>query len=162
MKNNFFVLSKKLGDLCVKNNAHIALAESCTGGNASGFITDVVGCSEWFNGCAVVYSNIAKIELLGVDEKLIKQYGAVSEPIAEAMAIGARHKFHADLALAITGVAGPGGGSTEKPVGTVCFALTDAKGVDAKTLHFTSGRGYIRRSASLFALEWMIMHLSIQ
>ena len=161
MNNNFFVLCKKLGELCVAKNTHIALAESCTGGNVSALITDVAGSSAWFNGGAVVYSNLAKTNLLSVDEKLIEKYGAVSEAVAKAMAQGALQKLHADLALSITGVAGPGGGTKEKPVGMVCFALADKNGVDAKTMHFTSGRDYVRKSASLFALEWMIMHLSI-
>jgi len=156
------VLCKKLGELCVAKNMRIALAESCTGGNVSALITDVAGSSNWFNGGAVVYSNVAKTHLLDVDKKLIEQDGAVSETTAKAMATGALHKFHADLAVAITGVAGPQGDTTEKPVGTVCFALADHKGVDAKTMHFSSGREYVRRSASFFALEWMVMHLSIQ
>lgn len=161
MHNNFFVLAKQLGELCVAKNVQIALGESCTGGTVSALITDVSGCSKWFNGGAVVYSNVAKTNILGVDEKLITHHGAVSEPVAKAMAEGALLKFKADLALSITGIAGPEGGTTEKPVGTVCFALADKKGVEAKTLHFTSGRGYIRESAASYALEWMIKHLSI-
>lgn len=160
--NNFFVLCKKLGDLCIKQNVRIALAESCTGGSVAAHITDLPGSSRWFNGCAVVYSNLAKSHLLDVDEQLIKQHGAVSEDVAAAMAQGALKKFQADVALSITGVAGPGGGTVEKPVGMVCFALTDHKSVLTKTMHFTSGREYIRECASMFALEWLTMHLSIR
>lgn len=162
MDTHFFVLSKKLGELCVLRDMRIALAESCTGGNVSKLITDVPGSSTWFIGGAVVYSNTAKTSILDVKEELIAKHGAVSEAVAKAMAEGALQKFHADVALAITGVAGPLGGTTEKPVGMVCFALADRKSVDAKTLHFTSGRDHIRKSACLFALEWMTMHLSIQ
>lgn len=162
MDTHFFVLSKKLGELCVARGVRIALAESCTGGNVAKLMTDVAGSSTWFNGGAVVYSNAAKTAILDVKEKLIAEHGAVSEVVAKAMAEGALQKFHADVALAITGVAGPLGGTTKKPVGMVCFALADRKSVDAKTLYFTSGRDNIRKSASLFALEWMTMHLSIQ
>ncbi|OGT41506.1 MAG: hypothetical protein A3F13_03620 [Gammaproteobacteria bacterium RIFCSPHIGHO2_12_FULL_40_19] len=161
MHNNFFILAKQLGELCIANHVQIALAESCTGGNVSALITDVSGSSKWFNGGAVVYSNAAKTNILGVDEKLIVHHGAVSEPVAKAMAEGALLKFKANLAVSITGVAGPGGGSAEKPVGMVCFALADKKSVEEKTLYFTSGRGYVRESAASFALEWMIKHLSI-
>jgi nicotinamide-nucleotide amidase len=161
MHNNFFVLAKRLGQLCVANDVHIALAESCTGGWVSAKITDVAGSAGWFNGSAVVYSNESKSNLLGIDQTLIQEFGAVSEPVAKAMAQSALHRFHSDLALSITGIAGPGGGTLQKPVGMVCFALADKKGVDAKTLHFSSGRDYIRESAAFFALEWMIKHLSI-
>lgn len=161
MHNNFFVLAKQLGELCVANNVQIALAESCTGGSVSALITDVSGCSRWFNGSAIVYNNAAKTNLLGVDEKLIIECGAVSESVAKAMAIGALHKFQSDMALSMTGVAGPSGGTVDKPVGMVCFALATHKSIEAKTAHFTSGRDYIRESAAFFALEWMIKHLSI-
>ena len=162
MNNNLFALSKKLGQLCVKRHMQIALAESCTGGNVSTLITTVAGSSHWFNGSAVVYSNLAKTNILGISAEIIKKHGAVSEVVAKAMAQGAMHQLHADVALYITGVAGPSGGTAEKPIGTVCFALSDKDGVASKTMLFTSGRAHIRYCASLFALEWMIMHLSIQ
>lgn len=161
MNNNLFVLSKKLGQLCVKRNVRIALAESCTGGNVSTLITNVAGSSQWFNGAVIVYSNLAKTNILNISEAIIKKHGAVSEEVAKAMAQGAMHPLQADVALSITGVAGPSGGTAEKPVGMVCFALSDKEGVTSKTMHFTGGRTHIRHSASLFALEWMIMHLSI-
>lgn len=161
MNNNFFVLCKKLGKICLAKNVHISLAESCTGGYVSKLITDVAGSSEWFNGSAVVYSNLGKTNVLNVDEQLIKQCGAVSEETAKAMARGALKNFQADLALSITGVAGPHGGTKEKPVGLVCFGLADHKNIESKTMHFAGGRDSIRTNATLFALEWMIMHLSI-
>lgn len=162
MSNNFYTLCKKLGQLCIKRSMRIALAESCTGGMLSALITDVTGSSQWFNGSAVVYSNPAKSNLLGVDDLVIKNHGAVSEVVAKAMAQGAQHAFHANIALSITGVAGPLGGTVEKPVGMVCFALADKDSVESKTMHFTSGRHAIRQNATLFALEWLVMHLSIQ
>ncbi|EKD77984.1 MAG: competence damage-inducible protein A [uncultured bacterium] len=161
MHNNLFSLCKQLDHLCVKQNIHIALAESCTGGMLSALLTDIAGSSAWYCGGVISYSNEAKLALLGVDLKTIENHGAVSEPVAKAMAQGALKQFGADSALSITGIAGPHGGSEKKPVGTVCFALADHKGVDAKTMHFTSGRDYIRKNACIFALEWMIMHLSI-
>lgn len=160
MNNNFFVLCEKLGEFCIANNKRVALAESCTGGSVSSVITDVPGASAWFNGSAVVYSNTAKINLLDVDGDLIKQHGAVSEPVAIAMAQGALKKFDSDIAVSITGIAGPFGATAEKSVGTVCFALAiKAQGTcEAKTLHFTSGRQHIRQCASVAALEWLIKY----
>ena len=101
----------------------MATAESCTGGLIAGACTDLAGSSDWFERGFVSYSNAAKTELLGVDAALIAQHGAVSEPVARAMAEGAVRHAHAQLAVAVTGVAGPGGGSAAKPVGTVWLAL---------------------------------------
>lgn len=155
---NLYVLCKQLGELCMSGGVRMALAESCTGGRVSSLITDVTGSSAWFNGGTVVYTNMAKSTLLGVDPELINQYGAVSEEVAKAMAEGAKRKLQSDFALSITGIAGPSGGSVEKPVGQVCFALADHKNVDAKTMFFMGGRENIRSKAALFALEWMILH----
>lgn len=153
-----FVLCQRLGQLCLQKNRQIALAESCTGGTLAACITEVPGVSHWFNGSAVVYSNIAKTQVLGVDPRILAQYGAVSEPVAKAMAQGALEKFQSTLALSITGVAGPDGGTQEKPVGMVCFALADKMHgtCKAKTLHLTSGRGHIRSCAAKVALEWLL------
>ena len=101
----------------------IATAESCTGGLVAALLTECPGSSNWFERGFVTYSNLAKQESLGVDEQLIQNFGAVSIPVAEAMAAGALNHSQADIALAVTGIAGPAGGSVEKPVGTVCFAL---------------------------------------
>ena len=163
MDNNLFVLCRKLGQLCDAKETRIALAESCTGGMLSSLLTEVAGSSSWFNGAAIVYSNLAKENILGVDQNLIISRGAVSEDVAKAMAQGALEKLHADLAMSITGIAGPSGGTKEKPVGMVCFALADKKdGVQSKTMHFTGGRANVRRCACLFVLDWLMMHLSIQ
>lgn len=161
MQNNFFVLCRQLGELCVKNNVRIALAESCTGGMLSAFITDVPGSSAWFMGSAVVYHNTAKKNVLHISEEALQQHGAVSEASAIKMAEGAIQQFDADLTVAITGVAGPQGGITGKPVGTVCFALVDRRShfAASTTKHFESGRDWVRRSAAEFALEWMIKYL---
>ncbi|MGE0220302.1 competence/damage-inducible protein A [Mycolicibacterium sp.] len=106
----------------------IATAESCTGGMLAARLTDRAGSSSYVAGGVVAYSNTAKVELLGVDAALIDRHGAVSEPVAEAMARGALRRFGADTAVGITGIAGPGGGTETKPVGTVCFAVAVATG----------------------------------
>jgi nicotinamide-nucleotide amidase len=104
----------------------LATAESCTGGLVAAACTDLAGSSAWFERGFVTYSNAAKADMLGVDPALIAQHGAVSEPVARAMALGALQHAHAQVTLAVTGVAGPGGGSADKPVGTVWFAWTVA------------------------------------
>ena len=108
----------------------IATAESCTAGMIAARLTDRPGSSDYVAGGVVSYSNQAKVDLLGVDPALIEAHGAVSEPVAEAMAAGALKRFDADTAVATTGIAGPGGGTAEKPVGTVCFSVMLADGRD--------------------------------
>ncbi|MCX7121305.1 MAG: CinA family protein [Gammaproteobacteria bacterium] len=161
MINNLYVLAKQLGALCIARNIKIALAESCTGGSVSALLTEVPGSSQWFNGGAVVYSNLAKTALLGVDSDLIKQYGAVSEPVAKAMAEGALKKLSADMAVSISGIAGPGGGTEEKPVGTVCFGLAKAAGCETKTMYFLSGRENVRQCAVHYVITWLIQAISV-
>ena len=126
----------------------LALAESCTGGLAAARLVDVPGASAVFRGGVVAYSNESKQELLGVPRALLEQHGAVSEPVAAAMAEGARTRFGADVALSTTGVAGPDGGTAQKPVGMVCFALARADGTRAWTLHIPDlGRAFVRDRA---------------
>lgn len=126
----------------------LALAESCTGGLAASRLVDVPGASSVFAGGVVAYGNAAKLELLGVPGELLQRHGAVSEPVAAAMAEGARARFHADLAVATTGIAGPGGGTPDKPVGTVCLALATGAGARAATLKLPDlGRGFVRERA---------------
>ena len=109
----------------------LATAESCTGGLIAAACTDLAGSSTWFERGFVTYSNAAKAQMLGIDAALIAQHGAVSEPVARAMAQGALQHAHAQVALAVTGVAGPGGGSADKPVGTVWFAWALPQGASA-------------------------------
>ena len=132
----------------------LALAESCTGGLASAMLTDVPGSSSYFLGSVVSYANEAKEDLLGVSEATLKAHGAVSAESATEMARGARERFDADVAVAITGIAGPDGGTPEKPVGTVFFALVrrDGAGTTKKRL-FGGDRGVVRRAAATHALE---------
>ena len=122
----------------------LATAESCTGGLIAATCTDLAGSSAWFERGFVTYSNEAKTELLGVDAALITDHGAVSEAVARAMAVGALKRSHADVALAVTGVAGPGGGSTSKPVGTVWLAWATPTEVVCEQQHFAGDRLAVR------------------
>ena len=130
----------------------LATAESCTGGMIAAACTDLAGSSNWFERGFVTYSNRAKTELLGVDPVLIDNHGAVSEPVARAMAQGALARSHAQAALAVTGVAGPGGGSAGKPVGTVWFGWATPAGVTSEVRHFGGDRAAVRQAAAAHAL----------
>lgn len=132
----------------------IATAESCTAGLLAARLTERAGSSAYVAGGVVTYSNAAKTELLGVDAELIAQHGAVSEPVAEAMAAGALHRFGADTAVAITGIAGPGGGSPEKPVGTVCFSVALANGIGiTRTTTLPGNRSDVRERSTTVAMH---------
>jgi nicotinamide-nucleotide amidase len=134
----------------------IATAESCTGGLVAARLTDRPGSSDYVMGGVVSYSNEAKAELLGIDPALIEKHGAVSEPVAEAMAAGALQRFGADTAVAITGIAGPGGGTPEKPVGTVCFTVKLADGsTDTRTLRLPGNRSDIRERSTTVAMHML-------
>ncbi|GAA4538377.1 competence/damage-inducible protein A [Mycobacterium paraffinicum] len=139
----------------------IATAESCTAGLVAARLTDRPGSSDYVAGGVVAYSNDAKAELLGVDPALIEAHGAVSEPVAEAMAAGALRRFGADTAVAITGIAGPGGGSPEKPVGTVCFTVELSNGRrDTRTLRLPGNRSDIRERSTTVAMHLLLRLLN--
>ncbi|MGO9929139.1 MAG: competence/damage-inducible protein A [Mycobacterium sp.] len=139
----------------------IATAESCTAGLLAARLTDRPGSSDYVMGGVVSYSNEAKAELLGVDPALIDKHGAVSEPVAEAMAKGALQRFGADTAVAITGIAGPGGGTDEKPVGTVCFTvMQDGGRKDTRTLRLPGNRSDIRERSTTVAMHLLRRILS--
>jgi nicotinamide-nucleotide amidase len=126
----------------------LAVAESCTGGLVAKSLTDVAGSSDVFLGGVVAYSNASKTALLGVPAALVAEHGAVSEPVAAAMALGARERLGADVAVATTGVAGPGGGTAQKPVGLVCFGCADGTGARAWTVRIPDlGRTFVRDRA---------------
>ncbi|NJD37511.1 MAG: CinA family protein [Geobacter sp.] len=125
----------------------LAVAESCTAGLAAARIADQPGCSGWFRGGVVAYHNEVKHQLLGVPWELLHQHGAVSEPVACAMATGVRLACRADLGLAITGIAGPNGGSSDKPVGTVYLALADDDGSEAIRCQFDGDRISVRQQS---------------
>lgn len=152
-------LEQIVGEALAARGETLALAESCTGGLVAERITAVPGASAYFLGGVVSYANEAKVELLGVAEATIEAHGAVSEETAREMAAGARERFGATYALAITGVAGPSGGTAEKPVGTACFALADAEGVTSERRDFGGGRDWVRLRASQHALDMLRLRL---
>lgn len=132
----------------------VATAESCTGGWVAQVLTDLPGSALWFERGFVTYSNMAKHEMLDVPTDILAQYGAVSEPTACAMVAGALAHSHADLALAVTGIAGPDGGTAELPIGTVCFAWGGRRHpTRSVTLHFQGDRTGVRRQAVLTAIQ---------
>jgi nicotinamide-nucleotide amidase len=132
----------------------VATAESCTAGLLAARLTERPGSSDYVAGGAVVYANEAKTELLGVDSELIEACGAVSEPVAEAMADGALRRFDADTAVAVTGIAGPGGGTAEKPVGTVCWSVRLGEGTSlSRTMLLPGGRSDIRERSTTVAMH---------
>lgn len=145
-------------DACRAAGLRVATAESCTGGLVAGAITDVSGASEIFDRGFVTYSNAAKVETLGVSSELIEAQGAVSPQTARAMALGALERSAADLAVGVTGVAGPGGGSAEKPVGLVqfCCARRGGEAVAAERRFGPLSRAAIREAAVLQALDMLI------
>jgi len=151
--NMDYPLEKVVGDLFRKRRASLALAESCTGGMLAARLTDIAGSSEFLQAGWVTYSNAAKVRDLGVPAQLIRAHGAVSEPVARAMAQGARKAAQTDVGLGITGIAGPGGGSPGKPVGLVYIALATEKRVSSQRFEFSGDRSSIRQRAVLAALD---------
>ena len=142
-----------LADLMLKNGLFLVTAESCTGGMIAAACTDLAGSSTWFERGWVTYSNAAKTEMLGVDAALIAQHGAVSEAVVRAMAAGALAHSHAQVAVAVTGVAGPGGGSADKPVGMVWLGFALAGQVHAECQHFPGDRAAVRAATVQHALR---------
>jgi len=153
-------LAARLGAALKKSKALLATAESCTGGWAAQVVTSVAGSSAWFDRGFVTYSNDAKQELLGVRRETLAAHGAVSEETAREMARGALERSKAGVALAITGVAGPTGGSPDKPVGTVCFAWASKRGVRSETRRFSGDRESVRRQSVIHALEGVLSALT--
>lgn len=152
-------LEEVVGALLKQRKLTLAVAESCTGGLIGARITGIAGSSEYFERGAVVYSNRAKTEMLGVPALLIEKYGAVSSEVAVAMAQGMRQAAGADLGLSVTGIAGPGGGTAQKPVGLVYMALASAQGVKAIEHRFMGDRDQVRLMASQAALDMVRRHL---
>jgi len=152
-------LAKKLGQGLKAAGELLVTAESCTGGWIAQAVTSVAGSSEWFERGFVTYSNAAKQDLLGVKQSTLKKHGAVSEETAREMAQGALARGKGTLALAVTGVAGPGGGSREKPVGLVCFAWAGKRETRTETKHFSGDRDSVRRQSVIHALEGVLKAL---
>jgi nicotinamide-nucleotide amidase len=153
-------LAESLGRALKARNAWLVTAESCTGGWAAEAVTAIAGSSAWFERGFVTYSNAAKEEMLGVRAQTLTHEGAVSEETAREMALGALAHSRATLALAITGIAGPAGGTPAKPVGTVCFAWASRSGaLRSETRHFSGDREAVRRQSVERALAGALEHL---
>jgi nicotinamide-nucleotide amidase len=151
-----------IGQLLNKNNLTLATAESCTGGYLAHMITSVPGSSRYFKGSVIAYSNEVKIAQLGVSAEDLKQYGAVSEEVAKAMAEGVRKELNADIAIATTGIAGPDGGTVEKPVGTVWIAYSDKYKTLAKKFNFSRDRTFIVHWSALAALNMIRLNVGVK
>ena len=145
-----------LADLMLKNGLFLTTAESCTGGMIAAACTDLAGSSAWFDRGFVTYSNEAKTQMLGVDAALIAQHGAVSEPVARAMAFGAIRQSQAQVAVAVTGVAGPTGGSAAKPVGTVWFGFSVSGMLTSEVMHFDGDRAAVRATTVRHAVQQLV------
>jgi nicotinamide-nucleotide amidase len=160
MDNALFELAEQLGDRLKARAYKIATAESCTGGWIAQIITEVPGSSSWFDRGFVTYSNNAKMQMLGVNPQTLTQYGAVSTEVAKQMVAGALANSEADWAVAVTGVAGPDGGSTEKPVGTVFIAWLNKGGISrVQRLQLSGNRHEIRKQTVISAIEGLLASL---
>lgn len=148
-------METEVGRLLARAGRTLALAESCTGGLIASRITDVPGSSAYFVGGIVAYSNAIKQAQLGVPEETLAAHGAVSEPTAEAMAAGVRRLTGADVGVAVTGIAGPDGGTADKPVGTVCIAMETADGTRSRRYQLWGGRDWVKLLSSQVALDWV-------
>lgn len=156
MAGELIALAERLQGLCLGRGLTVAVAESCTGGLVATSITSVAGSSGYFLGGVVSYSNEAKQVLLDVPGSTLEAHGAVSAQVARAMAAGAQARFGATLAASVTGVAGPDGGSEEKPVGLTYVALASAGAVEVRRIQLAGDRAGNRDAAARAALEWLI------
>ena len=159
--------AQALGEALTQKAWMLATAESCTGGLVAATCTNLPGSSLWFERGFVTYSNEAKHDMLGVDSALIAEHGAVSEAVAQAMTLGAMRRSHAQVTLAVTGVAGPTGGSADKPVGTVWFAWAtpsdagptlgaETAWVKTELMHFSGDRATVREASTQHALQSLL------
>lgn len=160
MEKQFLLLATQLGQALKSKGLYLATAESCTGGEVAQVITSVAGSSNWFDRGFVTYSNQAKMEMLAVKAATLNSQGAVSEATAREMAEGALQQSRSDASLAVTGIAGPDGGTVDKPVGLVCFAWA---GKHFPTLSrsqiFSGDRNDIRNQATFFVLDELLKYL---
>ena len=151
------IAAENLRDRLIEKKLTITTAESCTGGWVAKCLTDIAGSSHWFDRGFVTYTNQSKQEMLGIEQAIIEENGAVSEPTVRAMVQGALQHSQADVALAISGIAGPGGGTNDKPVGMVWFAWAGKAGLlQSENIKFNGNREAVRRQAVLHALQTML------
>lgn len=155
-----YQLTQQLAQALQSKGLRLVTAESCTGGWLAKCCTDLAGSSSWFEGGIVSYSNQIKQQYLDVQLSTLEKYGAVSEQTVIEMASGAIQNFDADISVAISGIAGPDGGSVEKPVGTVCFAWADKQSVFCNTFQLRGNREFIRRQAVFIALDGLVKKLA--
>lgn len=153
------LLAQRLGRLCQQLNVEVTAAESCTGGGIASVITGVAGSSAYFTTGYVTYANAAKTRLLGVPEAILNEHGAVSEAVVNAMAAGACRESGAGIGVAVSGIAGPEGGSAEKPVGTVWLAWGDTSQQEAECFHLPGDRQAVREQAVRLALAGLVARL---
>lgn len=160
MADDLIALATQLGEALKRKGWMLAVAESCTGGGIAQACTAIPGSSEWFDRGFVTYSNRAKVEMLGVPAQLIERQGAVSQEVARAMAEGALRHSHAHVAVAVTGIAGPGGGSPTKPVGTVWFAwaLKDGSTLSQRR-QLTGDRADVRAQSVVAAVKQLVHYV---
>ena len=151
---------QNIAERLIATGKSVSCAESCTGGLLAAEFTRLPGSSAWFHMSWVTYSNEAKQRLLGVLPHTLETHGAVSEETVREMAEGALRLANADYALSISGIAGPDGGSAEKPVGTVCLGLATRQTSFARRMHFTGDRDAVRAQAVAFALQWLAQELA--
>jgi len=156
---NLPVLSRKVGKALKNGGESLVTAESCTGGWVAQAVTSVAGSSHWFERGYVTYSNAAKRDALGVTKKTLERCGAVSEETAREMARGALRHSRGTIALSVTGVAGPAGGSPGRPVGTVCFGWAQGRRIRSETKRFRGGRASVRRQSVIHALRGVLKWL---
>ena len=153
-------LARRLGEVCAPGSLTVATAESCTGGLVAHAITEIPGSSAWFVGGVVSYSNGLKERLLGVPSEVLAAHGAVSAQVAVAMATGARERLAATAAVAVTGIAGPDGGTPDKPVGLTYVAVADEAGADVRRYLWTGDRSANKEASAVAALELLIERLA--
>ncbi len=155
-------MESEIGNMLKEKGFTLSCAESCTGGLLTSRLTDVAGCSEYFQGSIVAYSNDIKKNMLGVKEETLNLFGAVSEQTALAMAIGIRQLFQTTIGVSITGIAGPGGGTAEKPVGLVYVAVSGPTGDTIKKFNFNGDRTEIKQKVVDAALVLIQVYLTLE
>ncbi len=154
-------LAERVGQLLLAHEAKLAIAESCTGGWIAKCLTDVPGSSAWFEYGFVTYGNSAKESMLAVDPELLERHGAVSREVVQAMAVAAHAVSEADIAVAVSGIAGPDGGTEDKPVGTVWLAWLGPRGrANSEVFHFAGDREAVRRQSVVAALNGALKQLA--